>query len=76
MIVEDMVRPLPQVPTLLASVAQHAKLHAFGTLCPQRHIRAAGTVGRDSEGIPPGLVRHTPTLAPVLLATLLRSKGE
>jgi len=74
-VVKDVVRALPKVPALLAIVVEEAQLHALGTLGPQGHIRAASTVRRDSEGIPAGLVWHTPTLAPVLLVTLLRSKG-
>lgn len=72
---EDVVGPLPEFPALLAVIVQDAQFHAVGTLGPQSHIRTALPVGGDPERIPPRRVRHTPTLVPVLLATLLWSKG-
>ena len=55
--------------------AKHTQLDALCSLGPEGYVRTTRAIGGDAEGIPPRLMRHTPTLARARLATLLRSKG-
>lgn len=75
MVMEDVVRPVPKFESFFRAIADDTELYALCTLGPQRDVGTTLPIRRHSQWVPASELRHMPTLARVLLATLETSKG-